>query len=55
MFDEIIDEVKSLDEVCLIKAFEDEKDPLKRDLLQAFLDFKGRMRQREVIKKGFTI
>ena len=55
MFEKIIEDVQSLDEVSLIKAFEDEKDPLKRDLLQAFLDFKGRMRQREVIKKGFTI
>lgn len=55
MFDEIIREVQSLDEASLIKAFEEESDPLKKGLFQAFLDFNGRMRQREVIKKGFTI
>lgn len=55
MFDEIISEVKNLDEVSLIQAFENEEDPLKKDLFQAFLDYNGRTRQREIIKKGFTI
>lgn len=52
MFEKIIEDVQSLDEVSLIKAFEEESDPLKKDLFQAFLDYNGRMRQREVIKKG---
>ncbi|KKF56922.1 hypothetical protein AF67_04645 [Streptococcus uberis 6780] len=55
MFEKIIEDVQSLDEVSLIKAFEEENDPLKKDLFQAFLDYNGRMRQREIIKKGFTI
>ncbi len=55
MFDKIVAEVINLDEVSLINAFENEMDPLKKDLFKAFLDFKGRTRQREIIKKGFTI
>lgn len=52
MFEKIIEDVQSLDEVSLIKAFEEESDPLKKDHFQAFIDYNGRMRQSEIIKKG---
>lgn len=38
MFEKIIKDVQSLEEVSLIKTFEEESGPLKKDHFQAFID-----------------